>query len=260
MRARSTLAIQKDVVFAIFLREMSGRFSGYTFGNIWLVLEPLLMMGVFILLFGARGRGEFGYAEPPIFIFAGFLPFRLLWNSTMRNNMNALGSAKQLIGFRQVKLFDVFLARTLSEGALFFVVGTIIGLIFLWLGFDPVPKDFLGVFGYCFLLWLFAAGFGILACILSEITQEIQKVISLISMPLMILSAVFFPMSTIPEPYRSWLAYNPLVHFNEFIREHWLQAYTSPVADMEYLLAWTIGMLTVALATYRLRWKKVLAT
>ena len=99
MKARSAFSIQRDVTFAIFLREMNARFSTYTLGNIWILLEPILMMIFFVVLFGARGRGAFGYVEPPVFILAGFLPFRLLWQAPMKHNLKALAGIKGLLGF-----------------------------------------------------------------------------------------------------------------------------------------------------------------
>ncbi|MFC4347202.1 ABC transporter permease [Kordiimonas lipolytica] len=259
MRARSAFSIQKDVIFAILVREMNARFSSYTFGNIWLVLEPLLMMVMFIILFGLRGRGEFGYVAPPIFVFAGFLPFKILWQLTMRRNMSALAGARGLMGFRQVRLFDIFLAHSFLEGCLFLVVGVLMGLGLYWFGFDATPRDPLLLLGWCAILWLFAASVGILACVVSQFAREIEKVINMIQMPLLFTSAVFFPMTIIPEPYRSILAWNPLVHAMELIREAWFPVYESPVADGFYLFLWAIGAMALAISSYRLSWQRILA-
>lgn len=260
MKARSAFSIQRDVIFAIFLREMNSRFSGYTFGNIWILLEPIMMMVVFVTLFGLRGRGEFGYVEPAVFILAGFIPFRILWNSTMRQNMSALNGARGLMAYRQVRLFDLFLTRSIVEAGIFLTAGTILILGMAWLGFDAFPNDILGVLYYSFVLWVFAASFGMLACVLSEFAKELERFINVISMPLMFLSAVFYPMTIVPPQYREILAYNPLVHASELIREQWLPVYVSPVADVSYFYAWTICLLALGLSSYRLRWRRMVAT
>ncbi len=260
MQKRSSLSIQKDVIFAIFVREMTSRFSQYTFGNAWIILEPVLMITLFILLFGARGRGEFGYAEPAVFIFSAFLTFKLLWQQTMKKNMGALSGARSILGFRQVSLFDVFLARTVIEGGLCVVAGVVIALGLMWFGFSPAPTNPLPVFFYGLVLLIFASGFGILACIVASFAKEIEKLISLLTMPILFTSAVFFPMTVVPEPYRTWLAWNPLVHAMELIRENWLSSYTSPVSDVQYFLSWTIGVLALALMSYRLSWKRMVAS
>lgn len=260
MRKRSALSIQKDVIFAIFVREIVSRFSGYAFGAVWLVLEPLMMMIIFIMIFGARGRGEFGFAEPPVFIMATFLPFRMLWQSTMRKNLNALGEARGLMGFRQVRLFDVFMARALAEAGLFCAVGLLLITGFWWVGFDPWPDNVLEVLAASFILWLFAASFGMLACMASSVAKEVEKVIGIVTMPLLFISAVFFPMTAVPESYMTWLSWNPLVHAVEMIREGWFETYVSPMADPGYLIDWTIVFMALAMATYRLNWRRVIAT
>ncbi|UTW60035.1 ABC transporter permease [Kordiimonas sp. SCSIO 12603] len=257
MKARTALSIQRDVIFAIFLREMNARFSRYTFGNIWIILEPLVMIGMFMVLFGLRGRGEFGFVEPPVFVYTAFLPFRLLWNSTMRANMGAAGAVRGLMGFRQVKLFDVYLARSVVEGGVFLVSATVVGMLLWWGGLNVIPNDFLLVFAYCALFWLFAVSFGILASVMSAFSPEITKLINLMTMPLMFVSAVFFPMTLIPEDLHSLFAKNPILHAMELIREAWFEQYTSPVADARYLAAWTLGLLTLAISGYRLRWQRM---
>lgn len=259
MKARTALLIQRDVVFAIFVREMISRFSTYTFGNIWLVLEPLLAMILFMVLFGARGRGGYGFVEAPVFIYSAFLTFRLLWSSTMRQSASARNGARSLMEYRQVRLFDVFMARSFIEGGIFLVVGLILALGLVWLGYDPWPDDFLLTIGYCFVVWLFAASFGMLVCMIGSFAREIEKFLSMLTMPLMFLSAVFFPMSIVPLNYWPYLTWNPLLHAMELVREAWFDAYTSPVADFEYLMGCMLICLTVAMATYRLTWRRILA-
>jgi len=259
MRARSAFSIQRDVIFAIFLREMNARFSGYTFGNVWILLEPIMMMLVFVVIFGARGRGQFGYVEPPVFILAGFLPYRMLWQATMKDTMSALGAAKGLLGFRQIRLFDLFLARIFVRAGIFLTAGFILVAGMMWIGFDAMPGDPLKVLHIGVYLWLFASAFGILICIVSDLAMEVQKIISILTMPLLFLSAVFFPMTTVPTQYQSLFAKNPLVHANELIREGWIPQYVSPVADLQYLQIWMLATMALAMASYRLRWQRMVA-
>ncbi|WP_374764242.1 ABC transporter permease [Yunchengibacter salinarum] len=260
MKERSALGIQRDVIFAVFLREMNSRFSGYTFGNIWILLEPIMMAVVFVLLFGLRGRGEFGFTEPAVFILVGVLSHRRLWNVTMKESMGAMRGSGGLTQFRQVRLFDIFLARWLLEAVIFLVVSALMVAGFAWFGMDAVPADPLLVLLYATVTWFFAGFFGLLMGILAFFAREIEKVINLTQMPLLFLSAVFYPMTIIPEPYRTWLAWNPLVHVNELIREAWLKLYVSPVADLGYLMDWTVLSMVFAMAAYRLRWRRMVAT
>ncbi len=259
MKARSALSIQKDVIFAIFIREMISRFSTYTFGNIWLLLEPLLMMTLFILLFGARGAGAYGFAPPPVFIFSAFITFRLLWGYTMRQMVSARGGARGMLEFRQVRLFDVFLARSIIEAGLFILVGFILAMGLVWFDYDPWPDNLLRVLGLCTILWLLATSFGMLACMIGSVAREVEKLISMMTMPLLFVSAVIFPMSIVPKKFWPYLTWNPLMHAMELIREAWFDRYDSPVADFPYLVSWMLILMALAMATYRLTWRRVVA-
>lgn len=259
MKPRTSLAIQRDVIIAIYLREMKTRFSGFILGNFWMVVEPLIFISIFIMLFGLRGRGEFGYAEPAVFITAGVLPFKTLWQFTMSKTKSAWSKAKSLAMFRQISLFDIFLTTALVEFSLFLVVGLLIVILLVWLGFDAVPKNFLPVIGYGFLLWLMAFSVGVSAAMISRFAKEIQTFLGMLSMPALFLSAVFFPMTAVPEPYRTTLAYNPLVHPMEFIREAWLGSYESPVADDYYLGAWVLCLMAFAMSQYSLNWRRLMS-
>jgi len=259
MRVRSAFAIQRDVVFAIFIREMNTRFATYSFGNIWLLIEPLMMMSVFILLFGFRGIETLANLEPAVFIMISFVPFRLLWNGTMRQNM-AAPSAKGLLGFRQVRLFDIYLARTLIEGGVYVTVASILTIGLLWFDFDAVPHDVMLVLGYASILWLFAASFGILASMLASIAKEIEKAISILTFPLMLASAVIYPMTIVPPVYYVYFEFNPLVHAVELLREAWIENYDSPIADFDFLASCTLVLMAISIAAYRLYWKRVVAS
>ncbi|MCJ9428721.1 ABC transporter permease [Kordiimonas marina] len=244
------------MIFAIATREMFRKFSDYKFGSMWVLFEPLMMMLFFMVMFGARGRGEFGFIEPPLFVLAAFLPFRGLFQGMVRETKSAPNVINGLSHLRQISLLDVMIARACMNFVVEMLVLIIISIGLIWLGYDPVPDHILEtLFGFL-LIALFGFGFGMVLLFLSTFAKEIDKFTAFINMPLLFTSAVFLPMSAIPEPYRTYLAYNPLVHVMEYIREMWFAHYTSPVVDMEYFTTWLVCMLGLALALYRLRWRK----
>ncbi len=260
MKRRSLIALQLDVIFAIFIREIHRKFSDYKLGTLWAILDPMVMVMVFVILFGFKGRGEFGYVEPPLFILAAFLPFKVMWNQTMKECSNANNIARGLKSFRQIRLFDILVTRAIVVFLTALTVGVVISFGFWWvLGIDPIPYRILETIFYGGTLTIFGFAIGTMVCMVTDIAKEIGKLINITTMPLLFISAVFFPMSAIPEPYRGWLAYNPLVHPMELIRENWFYRYESPVSDPVYWGYWLIGALFMALMTYRIRWRKVMA-
>lgn len=256
---RSALAVQSGVVFALAVREMYRKFGAYKLGVLWALLDPIVMIAVFMVLFGVRGRGEFGFIEPPLFILASFLPFKVLFTKSLQG-VNTAGKGMAAFSMlRQVSLFDLMIARVLLNVVTAFLSLVVIIIILLWLGYDAIPDHMLETLGGMVLITLFGFALGILFCVAGSFAKEMDKVTGLINLPLLFLSAVFFPMSIVPEPYQSYLAYNPLVHPMEMIRESWFSHYTSPVLDTEYYAIWLICLWAVAMASYRLRWRRIVA-
>lgn len=72
---RTSLQVLRDVVFGLLIRELKTRFGSYRLGYAWALLDPLLMIGFFSLIFGLRNHSGFGGAPAPLFITAGYLPF-----------------------------------------------------------------------------------------------------------------------------------------------------------------------------------------
>lgn len=254
-RVRSALSVQRSVIFAICIREMFRKFSGYKFGSFWVLFEPLMMMVFFIVLFGARGRGAFGFIDPPLFVLAAFLPFRGFFQGMVRETRTAPNVMKGLTHFRQISLLDVMLAKAVMGMVVETLVWVIISIGLMWAGYEPIPDNILETLLGMLLIASFGFALGMLFCMLMTFAREVDKFLMFVNMPLLFTSAVFFPMTSVPEPYRTWLSYNPLVHVMEFIREMWFSHYTSPVVDMEYFMTWLVCLMGLSLSLYRLRWR-----
>lgn len=258
MKARSALAIQRDVIFAIFLRDLKARFSGYALGTIWILLEPILMILMFMALLGARGMGEFGYAEPPVFIMAGILAFRLLWQPTQRTVATAYKGFRPLRSFRQISLFDLMTARALVQLGIYFAASMLIASGLWWFGFDAMPNDPLDLAVAIITVFFLSVGVGFALAVPIAASPEIDKMVNILQMPLFLISSVVFPMTIVPPEYHDAFAINPLVHMSEWVREAWIKLYVSPVLDRSYLASWALGSCVLGMIGYRLGRHRIL--
>ena len=252
MKIRSAFSIQKDVIFALVMRDLKEKFSDYSLGNLWLILEPILLMGLMIVIIGNRGAGEYGLAEPPVFVLAGMVVFRQLWQPTVRQIMVSIKRMRPLKMFKQISLVDLMLSKAFLQAGIFFMVVFVLMSILAWLGYNPVPDNILMVLLGGFLTWIMAIGLGISFAVSQYYSPEFEKILTIIQMPLFILSAVIYPASALPQSYLKYLYFNPLVHSSEMIREYWIKDYISPVLDIKYLFFWAFCLLAFGLAAERL--------
>lgn len=257
---RSAFQVLRDVTFGLLIRELKTRFGSYRLGYAWALLDPLLMISVFSLIFGMRGgHSGFGGAPAPLFIAASYLPF-LIFRDVVNKLQSAVSSNMGLFCYRQVTPFATFIARFILETMIGMVVGGILVMGLLWFGFDAIPADPLQVLLGYLLLMVFSFSLGIIFCVLGHLFQEAKKFLSLLMMPLMFISCVMYPLATIPSQYQHWFLWNPLVHAIELIRCGWIAGYISPSASWAYFSIVTLLLLTFAMSCYRLSHRRLIAS
>ena len=148
---RTPLQVLRDVTFGLLIRELKTRFGSYRLGYAWALIDPLLMISAFSLIFGLRNHSGFGGVPAPLFITAGYLPF-LFFKNVVSKLQSAVGANMGLFCYRQVTPFATFVARFMLEVMVGMMVGIILVLGLLWFGFDAIPADPLQVIlGYLLL-------------------------------------------------------------------------------------------------------------
>lgn len=256
---RSPFQVLCDVTFGLLIRELKTRFGSYRLGYAWALLDPLLMISAFSLIFGLRSSGGFGGAPAPLFITASYLPF-VFYRNVVSKLQSAVNANMGLFCYRQVTPFATFVARFILEAIIGLVVGFILLLGLLWFGFDATPNDPLLVILIYVLLMIFSFSLGVIFCVFSSLFKEASKFLDLLMMPLMFISCVMYPLSTIPTQYQHWFLWNPLVHAIELIRSGWISGYVSPNVSWIYLSGVTLVLLTFAMSCYRLSHRRLIAS
>lgn len=256
---RSSFQVLRDVTFGLLIRELKTRFGSYRLGYAWALLDPLLIISVFSLIFGMRGHSGFGGAPAPLFMTASYLPF-LFFRNVVSKLQSAVNANMGLFCYRQVTPFATFVARFILEAIIGLVVGCVLVMGLLWFGFDAIPNDPLQVIFIYFLLMTFSFSLGIIFCVLINLFKEADKFLNLMMMPLMFISCVMYPLATVPAQFQHWFIWNPLVHAVELIRAGWIAGYISPDVSWVYLSSLTLILLTFAMSCYRLSHRRLIAS
>ncbi|MGL4428550.1 MAG: ABC transporter permease [Silvania sp.] len=256
---RSPFQVLRDVTFGLLIRELKTRFGSYRLGYAWALLDPLLMISAFSLIFGMRSQSGFGGVPVQVFITAGYLPF-MFFNKVVSQLKSAVSANMGLFCYRQVTPFATFIARFILESIIGLVVGGVLILGLMWFGFNSVPSDPLQVILIYVLLMIFSFSLGIVFCVVTNLFKEADKFLGLIMMPLMFISCVMYPLASIPAQYHHWFLWNPLVHAIELIRSGWIAGYASPDVSWTYLAIVTLVLLTFAMSCYRLSHRRLIAS
>ncbi|GEM_PF-108103 len=239
----------KRVVYALYLRQLQRQLKGEYAGFVWLLVEPLIMIILFTLMHTViRGSSSSSY-DIIVFMGSGMVPF-FLFRTILTSSLRVFKQNRPLYHYPQIKPFDAFIANAFFESSLYAVVTLILLLLAFLIGVDIIPQNFDGVMVGILWLILFGMSWGLLLGVLGHFYEVIIKFVSFLSLPLLILSAVFFPLDTLPPVARKWLLYNPLVHFMEWIHGSYLATLDTRYVDFSYMFEWTVIPLFLGLWLY----------
>ena len=252
-RENSRLPLWRDraLLWQMARREIEQQTRGSVLGRLWIGLEPLLMLGVFTVVFGMILQGDFGVSEHPgpfdypLGIFAGLAILNLI--------TGVMGISTQVIlGHKNLVQKVVFPLEILpivgaAPSLLRFIASLvlyILGLLLsghglsvyaLWLPLIIAPVILLAVG----LAWLLAA--------LGTFFRDLAPTVGFLSLVLFYASAVFYPPDLIPEPIYAWLRFNPILQAVVLWREATL--WDQPVSLLALGYLWGCG-LALALLGY----------
>ncbi len=196
---------------ALFLREASSRLFGSRAAWAWLLLEPLVHILWLTFVFTSIRVRHIDGMNTALWIAVGMLVF-LTFRRTLTRVQKSIEANKSLFTYRQVHPGDVVLVRTALEAVLMCLIAILVMAVGYFLGWSHIPVDAFALV-YAFVLALFLGmGLGLVFAVFSRLLPDIDSILGFVTMPLMIVSGVIFPISRVPEPYLSWLMLNPLAH------------------------------------------------
>ncbi|MGX9524650.1 ABC transporter permease [Alcaligenes nematophilus] len=250
-QVRSPMAVTWAVWRALVLRESLDRLFDMRAAWFWLLMEPVLHISFITFVFTVIRMRTVGGIDVMIWIVVGMLGF-FTFRRTAAQVMYAADSNKPLFAYRQVKPFDTSLARGVLEAFLMVLVSILILSAVALLGHNVLPDDPLQVFVSFLGLWLFGAGYGLVASVLMALVRETEHILKILMMPLYLISGVIMPLSAVPPPYRDWLLFNPIAHGLELVRHGFSGYYHMvPGVSLGYLYAWGVVSLFLGLLLYR---------
>ncbi|MCG3169683.1 MAG: Polysialic acid transport protein KpsM [Pseudomonadales bacterium] len=245
--SRSPLTITLAVWKALLLREALSRLFGRRAAWFWLLLEPVFHVAYLMVIFAVIRVRHVGGIATPLWLMVGLLAY-FMFQRASRQAMNAVGSNQALFVYRQVLPVDTVLVRAGLEGAVMVVVTMLMlagGALF---GLRVVPADPLLVLGALAGMWLLGLGLGLCSSVVAELSPEGGRLLLMLMRPLYMLSGVVFPIAMVPQPYRDWLALNPLVHGLDAVRLGFAPYYHEiPGLDLGYLYEWAMVLVLLGL-------------
>lgn len=244
MQSRTPWQVTRSVWFAMFMREAISRTMADRMGWFWMIAEPLAMITIMVLIRG------FISGSHQLIVGAEFIPWMVvgmmgyfLVREGMMRSQGAINASKALFAYRQVQPVDPVLIRVSLEGLL----RTFIFLLFILGGLlvevDLFPDNAINALFGWIALWALGLGLGLVVSVSGTLIPETAKIVTMISLPLLIISGVILPLNMLPHSILEYLMYNPIAHGLEFIRAGFFENYrVVPGTSETYLWLWVLAL------------------
>lgn len=251
---RTPFKIQRDVIYALLLRELASRFGKSRGGFVWVLLEPVAHLLVPIFIFSFIRHRMVPGVEYPVFLFYGFLPF-LLFKAICLQIVDGVNAGQGLLSYRQVLLMDVFVAKAMAHCVIQAIVFTIVLVGLAMLGFHILPLRPVELAGILLLTVVLAFGLGVLLAALASIIPDARPIIHVMFMPLYFISGILFPVTRFSDEWIRLLAINPVLHLVELSRVAGVEGYVPmKYLNLGYPVALALIATLIGLMLYRLRY------
>lgn len=220
---------------ALVLREMATTYGRSPGGYLWAVLEPLaaiaLLSFAFSLAFHAPSLG----VSFPLFYATGYLPF-MLFHDVSSKTAQSIRFSRPLLSFNAVTWLDALLARFLLNLFTHLVVGALVLGAMLLLFETRATPDLAILMRAVVVAAFLAFGIGTLNAFLFLAFPAWERVWTIMTRPLFIISGVFFLYEDVPAEVRDILWFNPLFHVTGDMRRAFYMTYDASYVSPSFTL------------------------
>jgi len=213
----------RQLIWQMSRREVVGRYRGSVFGLAWSFFNPVLMLMVYTFVFSVVFKARWGAGEGESKTqFAVVLFVGMIVNGLFAEVLNrAPGLIQGNVNYVKKVVFPLEILPVVSMGAALF--HSLVSLLVLLTAF-AIFNGYLhwtAIFAPLVLLPLVVLTLG-LAWILASLgvfLRDVGQTIGIVTMVMMFLAPVFYPVTAVPEEFRLWLMANPLTFIIEQSRE-----------------------------------------
>ena len=205
----------RHLIWQMVRREITARYRGSIIGLAWSFINPLLMLAVYTFVFSVVFKARWGTGENEsqaqfaIILFAGLIVFGLFAETVNRAPRQIISNANYV----KKVVFPLEILSLVSLGAVLFhsMISLLVLLLAQLIINQSIPWTAV-LFPLVLLPLIFTSlGAAWFLAALGVYVRDIGQITTVFTTVLMFLSAIFYPVSALPERYQVWLRLNPLV-------------------------------------------------
>ncbi len=237
-----TLVRQRYLLGQLIKRDVLVRYRGAYFGLLWIFLNPLILLAIFVFVFGqifeARWPSQSHGIPLALNVYCGLIAFNLFAETVAR----APTAVRAHPSYVKKILFplDILPVVPLGAGLVHAAFNTLLlAVALLWVG--QLHATLLWFPLLILPLLLFALGLAYFVAAWGVFIKDMSQIVPVFVQMLLFLSPVFYPVEAVPTPLQPLYLHNPLGAVIESLRD-------AAVAQPIDWAAWSVALGVGALA------------
>ncbi len=206
----------RELLYFLVWRDIKVRYKQTALGVAWIVLQPVVSMVIFSLLFGGLLKVPSGGVPYPVFSFAALLPWNYFASSLTKSSGSLVGSANLITKVYFPRLI-IPISGVLSGLVDFAIAFLVLAGLMVYYHVTPTVAILL-LPGFLLLAMLTALGFGLWLSALNVRFRDVNYLVPFLVQIWMYVTPVIYGSTLIPERFRFLLGLNPMTGVVEGFR------------------------------------------
>jgi homopolymeric O-antigen transport system permease protein len=239
----------RELLYFLVWRDVKVRYKQTAIGAVWAILQPLLTMVIFTLVFGHFANMPSDGVPYPLFSFSGLIPWTYFARSLNQSTLSVADNSNLITKVYFPRLL-LPVSATLS-GLIDFGVSFVF-LLGMMIWFDVVPNW--GILALPFLLiltLLTALSVSLWLSVINVRYRDVGQAIPFLIQIWLFASPVAYPVSVVPEKWRLLYSLNPMTGVIEGFRWTLLGTAMPNTLPMVISVAVVVALLTGGIMFFR---------
>jgi lipopolysaccharide transport system permease protein len=242
-----TLWAYRELLYFLIWRDIKVRYKQTLLGILWIVLQPVVSVAIFSVVFGTLLKVPTGEVPYPIFVFSGLLPWTYFSTTVTRSSGSVVGSAHLITKVYFPRLV-IPLSSVLSSLLDFAIAFGVLLVMMVIYQVKPTANIVL-LPAFVLLAMMAALACGLWLSALNVRFRDVTYVTPFLIQMGFYLTPIIYPSTLIPEPFRYLLGLNPMTGVAAGFRWALLGGYLADVEPPGALFPISIAITVVVLVS-----------
>lgn len=212
----SEFVSRRELLFFLVQTSIVRRYTSTAVGLLWVILQPLAMMLVFVMFFDRVLALDSEGIPFPLFVYSALIGWQYFSNS-VTDAMTSVSRERELI--RRVYLPRVFLPVVAALSHLVDLGASLLLLAALMLVYDTAPDEALLLLpAFLVLVVCLSVGVGVWLSALSVLFRDVPYAVPFVLQLLFFSSPIFYTVTVLEDRWRFFYQLNPLASIIQGLR------------------------------------------